>query len=93
MLSDIWFCREGVLMPLSGLGRGEVAEGVVFAQAAAVVEGLDEGEDLGAGGGPVGPAPGADLLLEQGPEALRGGVGVIRRLLRFRTLEMQAGCG
>ncbi|THA69956.1 hypothetical protein E6P78_10945 [Streptomyces sp. A0958] len=43
-------CREGVLMPLPGLGRGEVTEDFLFAQAAAVVEGLDEVEDLGAGG-------------------------------------------
>ncbi|MFB7732699.1 hypothetical protein ACFC19_40325 [Streptomyces sp. NPDC056127] len=41
-------------MVLSGLGGGEVAESLVFAQAAVVVEGLDEGEDLGSGGGPVG---------------------------------------
>ena len=46
-------------MPLPGLGRCEVSEGLVLAQAAAVVEGLDEGEDLGAGGGPVGPGPGS----------------------------------
>jgi hypothetical protein len=50
---------------------GEVAEDLVLAQAA-VVEDLDEGEDLGAGGSPVGPDPGADLLLEQGPDTLRG---------------------
>lgn len=61
-------------MSLPGLGRGEVAEGLVLAEAAAVVEGLDEGEDLGAGGGPVGPDAGADLFLEQGPETLRGRV-------------------
>jgi hypothetical protein len=30
-------------------------------QPLAVTEGLDEGEDLGAGRGPVGPAVGADL--------------------------------
>lgn len=39
-------------MPLPGLGRGEVAEDLVFAQAAAVIEGLDDVEDLSAGGGP-----------------------------------------
>jgi hypothetical protein len=39
-----------VLLPLPGLGRGEEAESLVLAEAAAVVEGLDEGEDLGAGG-------------------------------------------
>lgn len=61
-------------MSLPGLGRGEVAEDLVLAQAAAVVEDLDEVEDLGAGSGPVGPDPGADFLLEQGPETLRGGV-------------------
>jgi hypothetical protein len=43
-------------------------------QAAVVVEGLDEIEDLGADGGPVGPDPGADLLLEQGPKTPHGGV-------------------
>ncbi|MET9039428.1 hypothetical protein [Streptomyces mirabilis] len=65
MISDTrWLCREGVLMPLPGLGWGEVAEGLVFAQAAAVVEGFDEVEDLGAGGGPVGPDSGADFLFE-----------------------------
>lgn len=61
-------------MPLPGLSRGEAAEDLVLAQAAAVVEGLDEVEDLGAGGGPVGPDPGSDFLLEQGPETLRGGI-------------------
>ena len=61
-------------MPLPGLGWGEAAEGLVLAQAAAVVEGLDEVEDLGAGGGPVGPDSRADFLIEQGPETVRGGV-------------------
>lgn len=61
-------------MPLPGLGRGEVAEGRVLAQAAAVVEGLGEGADFGAGGGPVGPDAGADLFLGQGSETLRGRV-------------------
>lgn len=61
-------------MPLPGLGRGEVTEDLVLAQAAVVLEGLDEGEDLGAGGGPVGPGPSSDLFFEQGPETLRRGV-------------------
>ena len=61
-------------MSLSGLGWGEVAEDFVLAQTAAVIEGLDEGEDLGASGGPVRPCPGADLFFEQGPETLRGGI-------------------
>lgn len=52
-------------MTLPGLGWGEVAEGFVLMQVAAVVEGLDEGEDLGAGGGQVGPDEGADLFLEE----------------------------
>ncbi|MGW2183803.1 hypothetical protein ACWCXX_38585 [Streptomyces sp. NPDC001732] len=62
-----------MLVPLPGLGRGEVAEDLVFAQAA-VAERLDEVEDLSAGGGPVGPDAGADLFFEQGPETLRGGI-------------------
>ncbi|MCP9944992.1 hypothetical protein LUX12_09685 [Streptomyces somaliensis] len=37
-----------MLVALPGFGQGEVAEGLVSAQAAAVVEGLDEGEDLDA---------------------------------------------
>ncbi|MFD7291557.1 hypothetical protein [Streptomyces sp. NPDC059863] len=41
-----------MLMSLSGLGWGEVAEDLVLAQTAAVVEGLDEGKDLGESGGP-----------------------------------------
>ncbi|MFJ8546667.1 hypothetical protein ACIRFH_32740 [Streptomyces sp. NPDC093586] len=52
-----------MLMSLSGLGRGEIAEGLVLAQTAAVAEGLDEVEDLGSRGGPVGPGAGADLFL------------------------------
>lgn len=51
-------------MPLPDLGRGEAAEGLALAQAA-VVKGLDEGEGLGAGGGPVGPDAGADLFLSR----------------------------
>ncbi|WP_435239664.1 hypothetical protein [Streptomyces sp. YPW6] len=43
-----------MLMPLPGLGRSEVAEGLVLAQAAAVAEELDEVEDLRAGGGASG---------------------------------------
>ncbi|WUO17388.1 ATP-binding protein [Streptomyces sp. NBC_00289] len=35
---------------------------------------LEDVEDVGAGGGPVGPEAGADLLFEYGPEALLGGV-------------------
>lgn len=61
-------------MSLPGLGRGEETEELLLAQAAAVVEGPDEVEDLGAGGGPVGPGAGADLFFEQGPGTLRGGV-------------------
>jgi hypothetical protein len=45
-----------------------------LAQAASVVEGLDEVEDVGVGRGPVGPEAGADLLFQDGPEAFRGGV-------------------
>lgn len=67
-------CREGVLVPLPGLSRREVAKDLVFAQSAALVERLDEGEDFGAGGGPVGPDTSADLFLEQGPGTLRCGV-------------------
>src|SRR5690349_4382035 len=78
MLDTCSLCREGMLVPLPGLGWGEVAEDFVLAQTAAVVEGLDEGEDLGAGGGPVGPDANADLLFEQGPETLRGGVVAAR---------------
>lgn len=59
-------------MPLPGLSWGEVAEDLVLA--AAVIERLDEGEDLGVGGGPVRPCTGSDLFFEEGPEALRGGV-------------------
>ncbi|GAB2809014.1 hypothetical protein GCM10027073_47200 [Streptomyces chlorus] len=55
------------------MGR-EVAPVDVFAQTASVVEGLDEVEDVGAGGGPVGPEAGADLFFQYGPGALRGGV-------------------
>lgn len=61
-------------MPLPGLGWGEVAEGLVLARATTVAQGLDEGEDLGAGSGPVGPDAGADLFPEQGPETPRGPV-------------------
>jgi hypothetical protein len=61
-------------MALPGLSWGEVAEDLAFTQAAAVVEGLDEGEDLGTGGGPVGPDARADFLLEQGPEAFGDGI-------------------
>jgi hypothetical protein len=56
------------LVPLPGLGWGEVAEDFVFAQAATVIERLDEGEDLGAASGPVWPDATADLFFEQGPE-------------------------
>jgi hypothetical protein len=67
-------CREAVLVPLPGLGWGEAAEGFVFAQAAAVMERLDEGEDLGVGSGPIWPDASADFFFEQGPETLRGSV-------------------
>jgi hypothetical protein len=53
------------------VGR-EVAPVDVLAQAASVVEGLDEIEDAGASGGAVGPEAGADFLFEYAPEALRG---------------------
>ncbi|MEU2996722.1 hypothetical protein ABZ684_03955 [Streptomyces sp. NPDC006995] len=43
-----------MLMLLPGLGRSEVAEGLVLAQAAAVAEELDEVEYLRAGGGASG---------------------------------------
>nr|WP_260697032.1 hypothetical protein [Streptomyces sp. 130] len=69
-----WLCREGVSVSLPGLGRGEVTEDPVSAQTAAVVERLDEVEDVGSGSGPVGPDAGADLFFEQGPETLRGGI-------------------
>ncbi|MGX1855411.1 hypothetical protein [Streptomyces sp. NPDC055299] len=63
-----------MLVSLPGLGWGEVAEDLVLAQAATVVERLDKVEDLGSGRGPVRPDAGANLFFEQDPEALRGGV-------------------
>lgn len=51
-------------MPLPGLSWGEAAEDVALARTAAVVERFDEGEGLGAGGGPVRSCPGPDLFSE-----------------------------
>jgi hypothetical protein len=62
ILDTILLCREGVLLVLPGLGRGEGAEDFVLTQSAPVAEGLDEGEDLGAGDGPVGPDAGVSLF-------------------------------
>lgn len=76
MLDTQCLRREGVTLfvSLPDLQRGQVAPVRMFPQPLAVVEGFDEGEDLGSGGGSVKPRAGADLLFEYGPEALRGGV-------------------
>lgn len=54
----------------------------VLAQAASVVEGLDEVGDAGAGGRAVRPEAGDDLLFEYSPKALRGGHPVMPHRVR-----------
>src|SRR4051794_34225015 len=68
--------HEGVLLfqTLPGLQWSEVAPERMAAQALSVVEGLHESEDVRAGAGPVGPATGPDLLLQQSEERLGSGI-------------------
>lgn len=78
MLDTRCLRREGMYLfvSLPDLQRREAAPDWMPPQPLAVVEGLDEGEDLSAGSGPVGPAAGADLRFQQREEALGGGIVV-----------------
>ncbi|MFF4053806.1 hypothetical protein ACFYZ5_45175 [Streptomyces chartreusis] len=65
---------RGHAVALPGLGRGDLAEDMVPALAAPDVELLDEGEELGAGGGPVGPGAVLIASLSRARKAYRGSV-------------------